>query len=143
MKKGDIAYKVVEKYTRLGTNLMIYKRYGDVHERRELIKRYPLLFPRYQKGKILEADKQTEGFFIFEDKFYIETFICYEGLFEGDLKILRVKLLDSPKQPKKILKGCGARPMKLSKIFKNQIPQYDLSPAPSGSWVCQKIEVLD
>ena len=143
MKKGDIAFKVVEKRTRLCTNLLIYRKYVRNREILELTKQYSQLFPRYRKGKVLKADERTEGFFVFEDKFYAEDFICYEHLPDCKLKILRVKLLDTPKRPKRVLNGCGAYPKRILTIFKSRIPQADLSPAYAGCWVCHEIEVLD
>jgi len=60
MKKGNVAYKVVELYTRLGTNLEIYRKYASSRsEILDLVRFYSRLFPRYQKGKILEADRRT------------------------------------------------------------------------------------
>jgi len=143
MKKGDTAWKVVEKYTRLGTNLAIYGKYVENGKILELNKLYPLLFPRYRKGKVLEADERTEGFFVFEDKFYAQNFIDTEGLLECDVKILRVRLLDTPKQPKRILKCCGAHPMRVYRVVEGLMLPDDLRPSPSGCWACHKVEVLD
>jgi len=57
MKKGDIAYKVVEKRTRLCTNLAIYRKYVENSKVLELNKLYPLLFPRYRKGRSRWANR--------------------------------------------------------------------------------------
>ncbi|MHA1402128.1 MAG: hypothetical protein ACTSQE_17410 [Candidatus Heimdallarchaeaceae archaeon] len=142
MKKGNVAYKVVELYTRLGTNLAIYRKYASSRsEILDLVRFYPRLFPRYQKGKILEADRRTNGFFVFESKFYAEDFIYVEGL--SNVKIIRVKLLDVPRLPKVIINNCGANPKNICRVVKNQMLGLKLRPAPAGCWVCHKIEVLD
>jgi len=143
MQKGDTAWKVVEKYTRLGTNLAIYRKHVENSKILELNKLYPLLFPRYRKGKILEADKRTEGFFVFEDRSYAEWFIYKEDLPRDNIRIIRVKLLDTPRRPERVLKCCGASPMGVHRMLERLVSWNDLRPAPKGSWVCHKVEVLD
>jgi len=142
MQKGDIAYKVVEKRTRLCTNLVIFKQYVQNHEALKLNKRYPLLFPRYRKGKVLEADERTEGFFVFEDKSHAEWFIVREGLPKHNVKILRVRLLDEPKRPVRVVSGCGSLPLNVCKMLRSP-GLLDVLPPFPGTWACHKVEVLD
>jgi len=142
MQKGDVAWKVVEKRTRLCANLAIYRKYAEDSKILQLNKLYPLLFPRYRKGKVLEADERTEGFFVFEDESYAEWFIVREGLPKHNVKILRVRLLDEPKCPVRVVSGCGSLPLNVYKMLRHP-DLLDIRPAFPGTWACHKIEVLN
>jgi len=143
MKKGDIAYKVVEKRTRLCTNLAIYRKYARDNKVLKLNKLYPLLYPRYRRGKVLKADKRTEGFFVFENNLCAKDFIYSENLSEDKVKIIRIKLLDIPKRPKKVLRGCGAYPLEIYMTLGRPTSSIAFRDAPLGCWTCHKVEVLD
>jgi len=142
MKKGDKAWKVVERETRFGTNLIHYRKRSGNAELLRLGKQYPKLFPQYIKGNVLEAEKWTKGYFVFRYKEHCIDFIFLESLPEKNVEIIRVQLLDTPKYLYSIIPGCGEYPLFVYES--KQCPsKWNTFPAPRGTWVCHKIKVLD
>jgi hypothetical protein len=56
-----IAYKVVEKKTRYGSNVA-----GSIDlDKYEYVKKYLAIFPKYTKGSIVKAKRGSLGIFLF------------------------------------------------------------------------------
>ncbi|MHA1305403.1 MAG: hypothetical protein ACTSPI_17015 [Candidatus Heimdallarchaeaceae archaeon] len=142
MQKGDIAYKVIEKDTRLGTNLVLHRKYTTDDKIWEFNKYHPKLFPRYLKGKKLEAEEWTEGYLVFKHKERAKDFIRRETLPEDNVELIRIRLLDEPKRLEEVLPCCGEHPLDICKMRHSPDVWLTIS-APMGTWACHKIEVLD
>jgi hypothetical protein len=105
-------YKVVEARTRYGSNVMGHKMecgfFSDPpsaqNNFRKLIRKYPDIFPKYTKGKIVTALPDTAGIFCFESKYFAERF-TEEYYLEGRCKIIRVEGIGDPIKPKWVLSG--------------------------------------
>ena len=110
-----IAFKVVEKQTRHCTNWTLFKKtfkdldtpfYTDIlkfkHEN-------PQWFPRYFKGRVIEAASGSVGIFCFEAKLFAMMFQdCYTALRLNGI-IIKVEGIGepTPRRRIRIVSGCG------------------------------------
>ena len=94
-----IVYKVVEKGTRYGTNMCLFK--GHVHRNHlnfygnikiKTIKiRLKQWFPRYSKGSIVKAAPGSIGIMCFETKVVAENFKNFYNTLNRNAKIIKVR----------------------------------------------------
>ena len=109
--KTNVAYKVVEKGTRHGSNWAIYKQRHMTLFMKSFRKKYIHFFPRYLKGTIVKAMKSSVGIFIFpklEDaQNFEEMLIRQDGV---STKIIKVQGLGERRKIERIILGCGTNP---------------------------------
>jgi len=167
-KSDNILYKVVEKKTRFGSNWAIFasnlKRFSYDPAHRDAYKeglafrkKHPQLFPRYLKGHIIEALKDTIGLMLFNDSYDALEFQAHHRLDENT-KVIRVEPLSKVnKIPKRfsVVSNCGGDVKNLEyaymagreenamsgpdniRIYKLKYPKYH------GIVLCYKIMVLE
>lgn len=123
-----IAYKVVMKGTRYGSNYLMFfnnlKRsnaYGTRTDKniarsiRRIIRKLELekYFPRYKKGTIVKAAPRSSGILCFETIYDAGDFMSKH--FIGDSEIIKVDGIRKRKGPVKIVTQCGANIRNLKK----------------------------
>ncbi len=104
-----IAYKVIDKVTKYGSNAWIYREYGNISEfiaDNPEAKKY---FPKYEKGKIIRGVKGSPGIFCFENVEDARNFIDVYS----EAIIIKVEGIGKMKRKPKILDGCGVHPLYL------------------------------
>ena len=135
-----IAFKVVGKRTRRGSNITIYRNNHPLNERpidaRRLCRENPDHFPKYSKGATITALESTPGIMCFKDRDYAEDFLeTYDIRLEA--KIIRVRGIGRPRRSLKIFGDCGDNPEYLWTL-KEPIR----SPIP-GTVAFRSVKVLD
>jgi len=117
VREGDIAFKVVEKGTRKGSNWIIYKRYNDPQNLPPLLKKN--FFPSYHKEETIKAFPKSPGILCFMYKKDAETFIRDECL--KNAKIIKVRGIGEPNLKPLLIDSCGFKPHKLGGYYFNKI----------------------
>lgn len=141
-----IAYKVVAKKTRYGSNAIGYLRdYEHMFEWsmfRKVLKKYPELkqyFPVYKKNATVTAVSRSAGIFAFREKFQAETFI--KEYFNGiRSKVEIIKIEGTSRNVKVINFIYGAFNICHLSEKKPRIPLRELMP---GVVLFNTIKVLD
>jgi hypothetical protein len=109
-----IAYKVVEKRTRYGSNIAMFKHRNWISNKDKInIRKNKNIFPRYFKGKIIKAKEGTPGIFFFEGIGDASLFMFSYSL-ESVCKIIRIKTIGDITRRPRILFGCGDNPFKIT-----------------------------
>ena len=140
----DIAYKVVRKWKRYGTNLTIYESLASKQAQvKKLLKEHSNLFPTYHKGATVHKASGTEGLFVFLEKRHAEEFIEWE-LSHLRVKIIKVKPQSKVRKPKKVCSHNGNILHQLVNWYKHaDLHTLNISNAPYGSYVCDSLLVLE
>ena len=115
-----IAYKVVEKGTRHGTNWVLFKSSVNCRitnqticksiiksRRRRIMRKAPHLFPRYLKNSCVIASSKTPGIFCFVDYQSAECFIDYHHEPLKNCIIVKVEGIGKPRLDFKLITQCG------------------------------------
>ncbi len=144
MATTGIAYKVVRKWKRYGTNLTIYESLASKQAQvKKLLKEHSNLFPTYHKGATVHKASGTEGLFIFLEKRRAEEFIEWE-LPHRPVKIIKVKPLSEVHKPKKVFCHIGNTPYRLVSWYEHtDLRILNVRKAPYGSYVCDSLLVLE
>ncbi len=121
-----IGYKVVEKGTRYGSNLVMYRRMLErgirvnAYVEREveyLVQTHPTLFPVYLKDTKIKKAPGSVGILVFDSRMDAEGFIIMSALSKL-VEVIRV-ICFAPFCPRPILlRQCGARPRNLVTLCK-------------------------
>ena len=138
-----IAYKVVEKRTRWGSNWMMFKnRYAcgrisleEFTRGLKFRKRHPEIFPHYYRGRIIKAAPCSLGILCFETKKDAENFIL-DADFGSSATIVAVRGIGFARAVKKVLACCGAYPWRLE-------TGSFVTLAPKGTLAFDAIKVLE
>ena len=144
-----IAYKVVEKGTRWGSNWMMFK---DVLTDPEALpsscekglkfqKEHPEFFPRYFKNTIVKAAPKSRGILCFETKQHAERFITYSDLKHRAI-IVKVRGIGQARQIVSVIPNCGSFPWHLTLTTKMKLGFYMMR-APKGTIAFNAVEVLE
>lgn len=146
--KGEIAYKVVEKGTRNGTNWTLFKNSRNFSRlNRELYMRFKRKhkewFPRYKKGSIVEMAEGSVGILTFCDKYAACQFMWLEGLNSDTVKIIRVRGIGKMPTPSFIISGVGSDIERIIINPKEADLIGDLRRTPPGVACYKKVEVLE
>jgi len=105
-----IAYKVVGKRHRYGTNACIYIQNHSLKSFKEYLKKCPILakfFPAYKKNSIIKAVNCSEGIYCFKHKKYIPNFLYVNGIPPKNVKIVKVIGYGPVKKIPDFIPGCG------------------------------------
>lgn len=137
-----IAYKVVEKNTRHGSNWAIYRNFckSRPHLDSKIRKKYPQYFPRYLKGTTVKAATGSVGIMCFEDKTDAQRFLIRE-LDYGNIygKIIKVKGYNKNKVTFWIGCHCASSP---ENIIENKFAEGTMRP-PLGTIAFKSVKVLE
>jgi hypothetical protein len=133
-----IAYKVVEKKTRHGSNWMLINLYGEKHR---LTAKYKKYFPKYNVGATVKSIPDSVGILCFKEKHNAMGFIGSYGL-EEHAKVVRVdgegKITSNPM----IFGGCGTYPKTIVECFEDNADRARYF-APCGSIGFEYVTVLE
>jgi len=141
-RKRSPAFKVVDKETRRGTNLALWKRRSDKKDIEYLLKLYADFFPAYLKDTIVQKLPRTKGLFFFKDIYYAKRLIRRCHLPEDSLMIIKVQPIGKITQPKKILSGIGSYAYALPAYYQGMTLMDEVAP-PKGTYVCNSLKVLE
>ncbi len=142
-----IVYKVVEKKTRYGSNMIIFKKYcqsgldsSDYIRRRiirakRFIKENPEYFPRYFRNTVVESVKESLGILTFENEEAANEFQRINSI-TGRSKVVTVRGIGTPREVTYLYGGCGADPSNLKGSISS-------TRAPFGTVAFESVKVLD
>ncbi|MCK5255074.1 MAG: hypothetical protein KAQ81_03565 [Deltaproteobacteria bacterium] len=134
-----IAFKVVEKRTRFGSNLAICRasHHGSAFSNviKAFKRKYPQFFPRYLKGSIVKKAVGTVGILTFKTWYDAERFACSLSAWRS-LKIIKVKGIGKPKEEVWLIGNCGSDPT-------NLLNAGEEVPAPTGTLAFPTVRVLE
>ena len=147
MSKKRIAYKVVHKDYRWGSNLTIYASEGNKKPQaiQQLLDALPSCkpyFPTYIKGATITAVPGSVGILCFESEKH-----CHNFMFKEDItdccSIIKVRLIGRINKNVRLVFGAGSHPMHILNIQKEgNDPLYFMNP-PTGSIAVPAVEVLE
>ena len=143
-----IAYKVVEKKTRKGSNWVMFKRnhwknYFNYDIKRIRRGGYMFLFPTYRRGSIIKADPRTVGILCFATK---EDAVQFQINYKLELstKIIKVKgYEDRAKWNPNLVGGAGEIWPLIRKVFEKDCYEKLHWTKEISIVAFPKIEVLD
>ena len=134
-----IAFKVVEKRTRFGSNLAICRasHHGSAFSNviKAFKRKYPQFFPRYLKGSIVKKAVGTVGILTFKTQFDADHFAASLSA-RPSLKIIRVEGIGKPKEKVRLIGNCGSDPT-------NLLNEEEEIPAPTGTLAFPVVRVLE
>jgi hypothetical protein len=146
MSRKNIAYKIVGKRNRMGTNMNICleekgisftkfkKEYNKVWND---IKQY---FPKYVKGEVINSVKGTVGIMCFQTKKSAQYFINDSWLNKSNLEIIKVLGCGKIRKRFKYIGGCGSEVSYLKKDPKTFDSVYNSD----KSWIAyEQVVVLE
>ena len=144
-----IAYKVVEKQTRWGSNWMMFKDYLADKEISRLVlvyriglnfrKKNPEFFPRYFRGSVVKAAPKSKGILCFETKQHAENFIS-DFFLKHRATVVKVQGIGRARRIDSVIRGCGAVPWHL--VTKKGDALY-MMPPPKGTIAFNAVKVLE
>jgi hypothetical protein len=127
-------YKVVERKTRHCSNWAIFKSHDNWKEGCWFRKKHIQYFPRYLKGRVVEAVKGSAGLLTFEylkdAKFFIKRNLM------ADLIIIKVEGIGDKRRVNRLKGNCGGDP---SSIFREDEEMI----APEGTLAFNSVKVLE
>jgi hypothetical protein len=139
-----IAYKVVEKNTRWGSNWAMFKHshmkiMPGLHWKKALAfkKEYPKYFPRYFKNYIIKAVPNSPGILCFRYYRHAQLFICRYSWTEIKIIIIKVEGFGIPKDNICVHASCGTDPRDLIAASDGIVS------APYGTIGFKKVRVLE
>ena len=125
-----LAFKVVEKNTRCGTNWAIYK--NNYNTDFSFIKKHKEYFPRYLKNTIVHAVKGSVGILCFKDEKHAQKFI---DIYQINAKIVKVEGYNQNLSDFRINCHCGSSP--------HNILGWERIQPPKGTIAFESVKVLE
>ena len=149
LRKPRIAYKVIGKNNRYGTNWTIFTRDGtDIQDEcgtistNYFLHKYKQYFPKYTKGKIIKKVFGTAGIMVFQTIRDCKNFQGRENI-HYITRIVKVRMIGRAKTAKRMLGGCGSNPNWLVGDLKRWDSPVERREVPIGTVAIDAVEVLE
>ena len=145
MAKKRIAYKVVHKDYRWGSNLTIFamekcKTQDSIARILDTNPQCKPYFPIYTKGSIITAVSESVGILCFLNKEYCTNFMLKEDITDHCI-IIKVRLIGRVNKNVRLVCGAGEHPMTILNAHKDN--PFDMMNPPTGSIAVPAVEVLE
>ena len=147
MAKKRIAYKVVHKDYRWGSNLTIYAtginaKPKDIQQTLEAHPECKAYFPTYAKGSTITAVLGSVGILCFDSVLHCHDFMAKEDIANYST-IIKVRLIGRVNKNVRLVKGAGTHPMTIINIHESGNDPFEFMNPPTGSIAVPAVEVLE
>jgi hypothetical protein len=143
MKNLTIAYKVLDRETRHGSN---YTMLSVDKELYKITKILEVFFPVYTVGHIVSAVPNSCGIMCFNCEENAKTFMSFNYGLRTHGMLVKIVGINRLPTPVSIFSGCGSRPMKLLSLLVAKMgyaPIGDIMPPPEGIMCFESVFVIE
>lgn len=137
-----MAYKIVDRITRRGTNALLLILNGGYKDN-DFDKVNKEYFQKYNKDATVHAVKDSAGICCFKSKKTAEEYVSKKGIaFRDRALIVKVRGFTTVPHPK-LVYGCACNPSRIRKQIKTLCEWNDYMPLPTGFISFEKVKVLE